>query len=160
MISAQERDKVWDLIEPLGTCMMATWNGDFAHARPMHHVGDFSEGTLLYFTRLGSDKVVELNQHHDVCLAYACPKDQTYVSLSGVAETFRDQALIDEYWNSFVGAWFPEGKDDASVGLIRVHVSKAEYWDSTSNKMVQLFEIAKANLTDTLPDMGENKKLG
>jgi Pyridoxamine 5'-phosphate oxidase like len=46
------------------------------------------------------------------------------------------------------------------IGLLSVDVHKAEYWDGESSTMIQLFEIAKANLTDTLPDMGEHEKLG
>ena len=63
-------------------------------------------------------------------------------------------------WNPFVAAWFPEGKEDPNVALIKIDVYMAEIWDTDKSDMVQLYEIAKANLTDSKPDMGENKKFG
>ncbi|MDP3535961.1 MAG: pyridoxamine 5'-phosphate oxidase family protein, partial [Halomonas sp.] len=68
---------------------------------------------------------------------------------------------IDKYWNSFVGAWFPEGKDDPDVALMEVKVQMGEHWKAKENKAYQLYEIAKANLKkDATPNLGENEKFG
>ena len=32
--------------------------------------------------------------------------------------------------------WFPEGKDDPEIALLRVNLEKAEYWDSPSSTVV------------------------
>ncbi len=160
MLTQKDKDTLWELIEPVRAAMFTTHDGENLYARPMTHVNDEFDGVLYYFTRLNSEKVDELQRNSHVGLTYVDHDKNNHVSLTGTAEITRDQALIDKYWNSFVAAWFPEGKDSPVVTLLKVHVEKAEYWDSPSSKVVQLFHIAKANLTDSFPNMGENKKLG
>jgi general stress protein 26 len=55
--------------------------------------------------------------------------------------------------------WFPEGLDDPELALIKVSPVNAEYWDSSSNKMVVLFSMVKAALTGTRYKEGEHGKL-
>lgn len=160
MLTQNDKETLWKLIKPIGTAMMASWNGEFAHARPMHHVNDTFDGTLLYYTNVTSGKIDEISENPEVCVTYADPDSSTYVSLSGIADFTQDRALIEKYWSPFVAAWFPNGKDDPNIRIMKVHIYLAEYWDSPSSKMVQLFQIAKANLLDTTPDMGKHRKLG
>lgn len=160
MLTQYQKDELWDLIQPIKSGMLTTWNGDYLHARPMHHVNTNFDGELLYFTNAHSAKVDETRQYDDVCVTYADIDDSTFVSISGVAELIQDRALIDKYWNKFVEAWFPNGKNDPEVAILRVRPHHAEYWDSPSSKMIQLFKIAKANVTHRQPDMGTNRKFG
>ena len=51
-------------------------------------------------------------------------------------------------------AWFPKELDDPELALLRVDVQEAEYWDSTSNKLVQLYGYIKAAVTGQ-PHQGE-----
>ena len=70
-----------------------------------------------------------------------------------------DRAAIDEHWNEWIKTWFPDGKDDPDLALIRVDVDTAEYWDGPSSKMVVAFDYLKARMTGKTPDMGENRKI-
>jgi general stress protein 26 len=54
-------------------------------------------------------------------------------------------------------AWFPGGLDDPHLALINVDIHSAEYWDSASSKMTQLFAVAKGIFTGQRPaDVGEH----
>jgi hypothetical protein len=44
-------------------------------------------------------------------------------------------------------AWFPQGLDDPDLALLQVHVNQAEYWDTSSSKMVPLLGFVKAAAT-------------
>lgn len=161
MLIQEDKQKLWNLIKPIKSGMLTSWDGDSLHSRPMRHVNEnLDDGVLMFFTRFASDKVEDMRKYDDVCVAYADTNNSTYVSISGKFEITNDQVLKDKYWNSFVSAWFPEGKDSDNVAILKVHAYEAEFWDSTSSSMMQLFKIAKANMTDTTPDMGENRKLG
>ncbi len=160
MLKHQEKQKLWELIKPIKTAMMCTQDGAQLRARPMQHLNDQFDGTLLFFTDRTSHKVAEISRTHEVCLSYADPDETTFVSLSGLAELSHDQDQIDQHWNSFAEAWFPEGKDSQDVAILKVRITQAEYWDSPASKMVQLFEVAKANITDDTPDLGDNRKYG
>jgi hypothetical protein len=56
--------------------------------------------------------------------------------------------------------WFPDGKDDPQIALIRVHPEKGEYWDSPSATIVNLYGYAKAALTGSSPmELSDTKKV-
>jgi general stress protein 26 len=41
-----------------------------------------------------------------------------------------DPAMIDKLWSKPVEAWFPGGKDDPSLALLRFDISDAELWEA------------------------------
>jgi general stress protein 26 len=159
MITTENKQKLWSLIQPLKTGFLVTYTDGHFEARPMHLVQSEFIDKLYFFSNVHSSKASELQANPNVCLTFGCPKAQTYVSLAGTAVINQDPALIEELWNPFVAAWFPKGKSDPAVGLIEVSITQAELWDSNSNTFVQLFEYAKAAITHTTPVMGEHQKL-
>jgi len=58
--------------------------------------------------------------------------------VSGRASLVKDAARIEEMWSGRLKAWFPDGKKDPDLALLRVQVDRAEYWDSKKAGMVQL----------------------
>ena len=161
MTSPEHKQKIWELINDIKVGMLVTLDGEVPRARPMHLVQDAYDGTLWFFTRRSAEKVSETERDHDVCLTFSDQEEGVYVSLSGKANLSTDQELIDKYWNPFIAAWFPEGKDDPDVVLLEVQVQMGEHWKADKSKVFQLYEFAKANLRkDETPDLGENEKFG
>jgi len=160
MSSPEHKQKIWNLIKDIKTGMLTTRHGDDLRSRPMVLVQDEYDGTLWFYTDLESEKVFELESDNDVCLSFADPDDQVYVSLTGVGRVTQDKALIDKYWNSFVSAWFPDGKDSPNVAMLEIKVLKGEHWNSDSSAMVKSVKTAKAKLKNEQPDLGEHKKFG
>ncbi|MDF3063782.1 MAG: pyridoxamine 5-phosphate oxidase [Microvirga sp.] len=153
--------KLFDLIKDLRICMMTTAEPDHSlHSRPMYSMAPDENGRLWFFTKLQSPKVVEISKDRQVNLAYSDPDSQHYVSISGVAEVVREKATIDEKWSEGLRAWFPDGKDDPSIALIRVKPIRGEYWDSPSSTFVQLYGSVKAALTgQPATEIGEQRKV-
>ena len=54
--------------------------------------------------------------------------------------------------------WFPNGKDDPEVALIRIHPEKGEYWDSPNATALHIYGYVKAALTGESPKT-ETKKV-
>ena len=84
-------------------------------------------GDLWFFTRLASPKTAEVSRDGHVNLAYAHPSKQHYISVLGRAEMVRDKGLIQDKWSEAMRTWFPEGKDDPQLALIRVHPERGEF---------------------------------
>ena len=165
MSSPEHKELIWNLIKDIKVGMLVTMEddkNDSLRARPMHLVQDAYDGTLYFFTPKSDAKVYEVeNEKKEVCITFADTSDQVYVSMSGKASVNQDKELIDRYWNSWVSAWFPQGKDDPEVAILEVKIYKGEHWNTKENKLVQLFEMAKANvLEEETPDIGENEKFG
>lgn len=152
--------KLYELIKDVKIAMMTTVDTDGTmHSRPMYNQEADEHGDLWFFTQAQSPKLTEISRDNEVNLAYANPEKQHYVSVAGKAEIVRDKAKIEEKWSEGLRAWFPEGKDDPKIALIRVHPAKGEYWDSPSSTLVHLYGYAKAVLTGTPPKAGEQEKV-
>lgn len=159
---AEGTRKLWDMIEDIDIAMLTTTDEDgVLHSRPMGTIKHDFDGDLWFFTRASSHKVLEIRQHEEVCLSYADPDDQDYVSVSGRATLVRDKAKAEELWSEPLRTWFPKGLDDPDIALLKVHVTHAEYWDSPNGKMVYALGYMKARLTGEPPKSiaGENRKL-
>jgi general stress protein 26 len=154
-------DKLYELIRDVRICMMTTTEPDGSlHSRPMWNQEADEAGDLWFFTRLSSPKVTEISKDGQVNLGYANPDKNDYVSISGRAEIVRDRAKIEEKWSPPLKAWFPDGKDDPQIALIRVHPDKGEYWDSPSSTIVHIYGYAKAALTGSSPAvLSDTKKV-
>ncbi|MCC5880838.1 MAG: pyridoxamine 5'-phosphate oxidase family protein [Idiomarina sp.] len=158
MSSPEHKQKIWKLIKDIKVGMLVTLDGDTPRSRPMHLVQDEYDGTLWFFTRRSAEKISETQQDNDVSISFADPKHGVYVSMTGKGRLTDNRELIEKYWNSFVGAWFPEGKDDPDVALLEIKIEFGEHWLADENKLFQLFEIARANMKDDTPNLGENEK--
>jgi general stress protein 26 len=164
MSSPEHKQLIWNLIKDIKVGMLVTKetnDEDSIRARPMSLVQDAYDGTLYFYTSKNASKAFEVEQDRDVCLTFSSPSDNVYVSLTGKARISQDQQLIDKYWNPYVAAWFENGKDNPEVAMLIVKISKGEHWDSTTNKLVQTFEILKSNVVkSSTPNIGENEKFG
>ncbi len=91
--------------------------------------------------------------------AFADPKSQTYVSLSGRAELVRDKAKIEELWEPALKAWFPKGVDEPDIALLKINADQGEYWDAPSSVVAHVFSLAKVAVTGQPAHPGENEKV-
>ena len=153
------REKLWSMMKGIQIAMLSTQDGGQIRARPMAASQKGFDGTLWFFTRASSHKVAEVDAREQVGVTYADSGQQNYVSLSGRATLVTDKAAVTEHWAEVLRTWFPKGTDDPDIGLLRVDVEAAEYWDAPNSKMVHAYGYVKAVLTGSPPDAGENKKV-
>ncbi len=154
MTETEDVAKLWDLIKAVEIAMLVTEDGEHLRSRPMAMSQKEFDGTLWFFTRASAHKVAEVNQEHRVNLSYAHPGKQDYVSVSGRASLVRDRTAIDQHWSELLRTWFPKGKDDPDIALLKVTVQQAEYWDAPSSTMLHAYGYVKATLTGKSPDPG------
>ena len=155
---AEATQQMWRMIQHIRFAMLTTADGDTLRARPMVAAQDEFDGNLWFFTHASSHKVTEAAKS-PVCVTYADGGTQEYVSLSGNAELVRDKATLIAHWTEPMRTWFPSGKDDPDLALLRVHVDSAEYWDAPNLMMVHAYGYLKAVLTGSPPHPGGNEKL-
>ena len=146
--------KLWSMIKDVRFAMLVTDDDGALRGRPMAAVDRDFDGTLWFFTRASSHKVTEVNQDHRINLSYADPSRQNYVSISGHATVVRDAAEVARHWSEGVRTWFPKGKDDPDIALLKVRVEQGEYWDAPSSTMLHAYGYVKAVLTGQPPHPG------
>ncbi|MCR6641128.1 MAG: pyridoxamine 5'-phosphate oxidase family protein [Sporocytophaga sp.] len=62
---------------------------------------------------------------------------------TGKAEVVKDPVKMQELWKPVLTAYFPDGLEDPDIGLLKVSIDEAEYWDSRTGKMIQVWEMSK-----------------
>jgi general stress protein 26 len=157
---AEAKRKVWDMIKDIEVAMMVTQD-DQGHfrGRPMRAVNREFDGVLWFFATAGSPVSGEAASDGRVLLAYADPRSQNYVAVSGSAEVVKDVAQQKQMWSEPLRVWFPGGPEDPKVSLIRVECEGAEYWDSPSSTLVHAYGYLKAVTTGKPPHPGANDKV-
>ena len=87
------------------------------------------------------------------------PKEKVYLSISGCASVAKDASQAKKLWNREQEAWWPDGPDDPNLLVMKVELDRIEMWDGPASSAVAAFEFAKARLTGTKPNLGENRKV-
>lgn len=162
MSSPEHKQLIWNLIKDIKFGMLVTNEDDSGslRARPMTLVQKEYDGTLYFYTNKHDGKAFEIKKDRDICITFSDTGGQTYVSLTGKANLTTDPDLIERYWNKFVAAWYPEGKEDPNLAMLEINIASGEHWKSDENMFVQLYQMAKANLNETTPDIGEHDTFG
>jgi general stress protein 26 len=156
--ATHDRQKVHDLLKEFSNVMFVTQAGPDPtssgslrlRARPMGIAHLEEDCTLWFFTSVDSSKVEEARAS---TLAHVvCQSAMRFLSVEGRAAIVHDRATIERFWTKAVEAWFPNGKDDPQVCLIRFVPAEVEYWDSTGTRGLKLlFETARALVTGESP---------
>ena len=149
------------LLEDIDIAMLTTVGSDgFLVSRPLStQKSSFDGRRVWFFTEADSPKIAEVKRHPKVNLAYASKEKNTYVSLAGVASVNRDRALIEQFWNDALKAFFPKGKNDPNLVLLEVEPRTVEYWDGPSSLIGKAISFLVARVTKKEELMGENRML-
>jgi general stress protein 26 len=155
MNQATSRELIWKHVKNIGTCMLATTNPDGGiRSRPMRGVIDEPAGTIWLFTDQNTDKDEDVSRDPRACLTFADIHDQTYVSLSGRIELIHDRDEIAAHWNEGAECYYPNGKDDNSVVLMKFTAESGEYWDAPSSAIVLAIKFLQAKVSGERPELG------
>ena len=141
-------NKLFDKIKDVRIAMLTTFDEQQnLHSRPMATIRPAADGSLLFLTDAASAKVYEVHQDSKVNLSYASPESNVYVSVSGTANAYRDAAQAADLYTEDMRAWFPKGKDDPSIMILKVTIERGEYWDSPSSLLSRAYGYARAVAT-------------
>lgn len=158
-MTAQTERKFQDLIEDFSVAMLVTRTSDGElRSRPMAVADVDDDGTLWLMTQRHSPKTEEIA--HDDHVNVSMQSTTKFVSISGEADPVDDRRKVAELWNESWKIWFPGGKDDPNLLLLRVRGNSGEYWDNSGTSGIKyLIEAGKAYLSGTRPDVAHDPKI-
>lgn len=138
--------KLVEVLKRLDTVMVTTTadNGTM-HGRPMAIAEVDPDGVVWFVTSRGSEKTDEVRA--DARALVTGQEKGLYLSLSGHLALVDDRERVRALWRESWKPWFPNGKEDPSIVLLRLQPEIGEYWDQTGTKGLRyLYEAAKAAL--------------
>ena len=155
------RVRLGQLVQDVEVAMLTTFDDEGElHSRPMLTLRPGFDGVLWFATDLRSHSVADVGREHQVAVSYVDAPAERFLSVSGWAELVRDRTLARALWREPLRAWFPNGPEAQEFALLRVAVERAQYWEGTSGKQVQLVAAPVSRfaperyLGDDHPDFG------
>jgi general stress protein 26 len=124
-------------------------------AVPMSPYADKDEGVIWFITAEGTDAQTAANGAGTVRLIYGDSGAKLYGTVEGSLTQADNSAKLDELWSPVAAAWFEDGREDDDVRLLAFRPTRGEIW-ATDGAAGFLYQIAKANMSDDTPDMGEH----
>lgn len=155
LMSADAVEKLKSLIDDTPACLFASkLTEPPAHVCPMHVQEVDADGCLWFFSGADSSHNRHINADARVQLLFSNPSKIEYLTVYGTAEVVRDHDKTADLWNPMVSAWFPEGKTDPNLTLLKVRPAEAHYWDTQNGKLVTMAKILMASVTGKMSDAG------
>jgi len=154
-------EKLVEMLKDVRSCMLITneKNAENISGRPMGINKIDADGTMWFFTKASSYKVDEIEENKKVSISIINESSNNYLMIHGTATLVNDKGKMKELWSAITKAWFPLGLEDPDMTLIKVVPNEVEYWDSSSSKMVVLFNMLKAIVTGKEYAEGEHGKI-
>ena len=125
--------------------VMVGLNGE--HSEPLTAQLDEDQVDTLWFFVAKDNRLIR----GGAAMAQFVSKGHDYFAcLAGEIRESNDPAMIDKLWSKPAEAWFPGGKNDSNLALIRFDIRDAELWETD----MSLFGAAKLLLGRKI-DQGE-----
>lgn len=135
--TAELKKDLWKKLADSPFVMIGLHDG--GHSIPLTAQLDEDQVDTLFFF-VGKDN--RLAQGGAAMAQFVSKGHDYFACFAGTAAIDNDFAQIDKLWNSHVEAWFPGGKDDPNLALLRFDIDSAELWEtdmSVSGKLKMLF---------------------
>jgi len=157
----QNIEKFIELAKDSKVCMLITKekSDDSLSGRPMSISKIDEDGTMWFFTKASSYKVEEIEESKKVSISITNESSNNYLMINGIGTLVNDKIKMKELWSIILKAWFPLGLEDPDMLLIQVKPIEVNYWDSSSNTMVVLFNMLKSIVAGKVYDEGEHGKI-
>lgn len=154
MSNARElKEKFWKAIESDRTVMLGIAGARDSHLKPMTAQVEGAKGPIWFFTSVESELVDALSGGRRGILTLTSKGHDLFATVQGALEVDTDPRVVDRLWNPFVAAWYPDGKEDPKLRLLRFDPEQAEIWLNSSS----LFAGVKALLgVDPKTDYTDN----
>ncbi len=152
-------EKFWDALEETRMGFLGMTSTGSHQMQPMTAFGERDNRQIWFFTSKQTDLAREAGKGGDGMFNLVAKDRKLWACVRGTLSERFDRARIEEHWNPIVAAWYPEGKDDPNLTLLCLDLEDADLWIDEGGPLKLAWEVAKANLTKTLPDEGERAHL-
>lgn len=128
----------WNALRDDRTMFLGLANDPQGGARPMtaqleDDDSDAYHGPIWFFTSTDNHLYQQITAGAPAMAHFVSKGHDVWADVHGSLSTSQDRATIDRLWNRFVAAWYPGGKDDPTVALIRLDPRSAEIWTDASS---------------------------
>lgn len=120
----ETRKAFWDAFHTSPIAMMRLANSA-GHSEPMTAQLDKDAHHAVWFFARRNNRIAAGGKASGEIAAIG---HDVFASLSGTLVEENDTAVRDRHWSNAVEAWFPDGKENPDVIMLRFDIEDAEVW--------------------------------
>lgn len=118
--------------------VMVALHGGHEHSVPMRaQLDKDAHGAVWFFTSRDN----RLASGGRAMAQFAAKGHDLFACIDGTLAPESDRAILDRLWSNPVEAWYPDGKDDPNLLLLRFDLADAEIWTADIS-VTGLFKMA------------------
>ncbi|HEX2561850.1 pyridoxamine 5'-phosphate oxidase family protein [Phenylobacterium sp.] len=144
--------RLWKELADEQIGMLGVVGGEPHHFQPMTAFPEPETGQIWFFTYKDTELADQVGQGAQAMFVLQTKK--LWACIGGRLTQQHDRERMDRYWNPVVAAWYPQGKDDPRLTLLRLDADDAQVWISDVGPVKFAWEIARANAQHRQPDLG------
>lgn len=154
------RETFWSRLSKQRAGMLGPRDDGKGHMQPMTPYAD-PEGRCIWFIAAADEALVQTHAHGEhVHFTFQSPDEEFYACVRGTLEVSHDSEKLDELWNRVAAAWFPEGRDDPKVRLLKLTPKDAAVWTAEASAFTFGLEVLRATVgSKDRPDVGEHAEI-
>ena len=147
-------DTFWTRAKELKTVMLDLGG----RSVPMTPYADRNEGLIWFITAEGTEAHEAAAGSGRARVIAADMSAKLFADVEGSLTRADNPDKLDELWTPMAAMWFDDGREDDDVRLLAFRPTAGEIW-ATDGAAGFLYEVAKANLTDDQPDVGDHGRV-
>ena len=141
--------RLWDAVETRRVGMLGLTKSGL-HYQPMTAFVDRRRNRIWFFASRDTDLVRSVGDGGSAMFVFQDTGLQA--SIGGSLSVAVDRRRMDRYWSSAVSAWFPLGKDDPQLTMLRMDCTDAEVSISEIGLTKFVWEVALPATRRRAPD--------
>ena len=151
--------RLWSEVDKARFGMLGLTDGR-SHLQPMTAFCDRERGAIWFFTRKSADLARLTGSGHYAMFCIMAKDQEFQASIGGELAPDHDQAKIRAFWNPIVSAWFPEGRSDPDLTLLRLVPKDAQVWLLRDGPRRYAFQAPRPDHLSAEQRLGEVHRLG
>lgn len=134
--------------------VMVGMTGERAHHIPMNAQLDKDANSAFWFFTATDNR---LAAGGPAMAQFAAKGHDLFACISGTLVHENNRAVLDKLWNNSIAAWYPGGKDDPKLVLLRFDLDDAEIWTADPG-IKGMFKLA-TGMTMRDGDLGKHAEV-
>lgn len=132
--TAESLDAFWTALESSPFLMLGL-PAQAAHSMPMTAQFDGRHGPIWFYGSRSSRLAEGLTSTNDAMAQYVGEGHKLFACMAGMLTIDNNPEVIDKFWSNSVEAWYPEGKSDPDLIMLRLDPSHIEIWQADMSLM-------------------------
>lgn len=147
----KSENSLYDLLKNFDIAMLVTHHAEEMHARPMV-IARLDKGMDTYLlTDADSVKIHEISKNPSALVTFQSSRQ--FASLKGAVVVTHERALLETMWKETWKVWFPLGKDDPNIAILKFTPHEGEFWDNAGLQGLKyIYSAAKAYIAGERPN--------